>query len=108
MSKNQEPKNLEQLLERACDASRNRNRVSLDAILKLVGRRSFGPLLLMAGLIMFLPVIGDIPGVPVMMGMLVLLVAGQLLFRREHIWLPQWLLQRSITRDAVRELSVSS
>jgi hypothetical protein len=33
-----------------------------------------------------------------MMGMLVLLVAGQLLFRREHIWLPQSLLQRSVTR----------
>ncbi len=46
---------------------------------------------------MVLPVIGDIPGVPVLMGLLVLLVAAQLLLRRQHIWLPQWLLKRSVT-----------
>lgn len=40
-----------------------------------VGRKSFGPLLLLAGLNMTAPVIGDIPGVPVILGVFVLLVA---------------------------------
>ena len=48
---------------------------------------------------MVAPIFGDIPGVPVLMGLLILLVAGQLLFHREHIWVPHWLLNRSVTRD---------
>ena len=47
-------------------------------------RRAFGLLLLLAGLVMVLPLIGDIPGVPVVMGLLVLVVAAELLFRRHH------------------------
>ncbi|HEX3034413.1 MAG TPA: exopolysaccharide biosynthesis protein [Thermodesulfobacteriota bacterium] len=72
-------------------------------ILKLVGRRSFGPLLLVAGLVTLLPIICDIPGVPTIMGIFVLLIAGQLLFRREHLWLPCWMLNRSVPRDKLRK-----
>lgn len=31
-----------------------------------VGRRSFGPTLLLAGLVTLAPIVGDIPGVPVL------------------------------------------
>jgi len=48
---------------------------------------------------MVLPIIGDIPGVPTAMGVFILLTAGQLLFRRDYIWLPQWLLKRSVERE---------
>ena len=48
---------------------------------------------------MLAPIIGDIPGVPVMMGVMVVLTAGQLLFHREHLWLPRWLLKRSVAQD---------
>lgn len=48
---------------------------------------------------MLAPVIGDIPGVPSIMGVLVVLTAGQLLFRRNHFWLPQWLLKRSVAQN---------
>lgn len=89
MSKQREPSNLKQLLARVCAAPPEGNRVSLDSILRVIGRRSFGPLLLVAGLVMVLPVIGNIPGVPTAMGVFVLLTTGQLLFRREYIWLPQ-------------------
>jgi hypothetical protein len=98
MSKDQKPHNLEQLLDRVCQAPRNRNRISLDVLLKVTGGRSFGALLLIAGLVLVVPLIGDIPGVSTAMGILVLLAAGQLLFGREHVWLPQWLLKRSVTR----------
>ena len=91
--------NLEQLLDRINEAADDEGQVSLGAILDVVGRRSFGPVLLVAGLITLAPIIGDIPGVPSIMGILVLLVAGQVLFRHEHFWLPGWVLRRSVSRE---------
>lgn len=55
--------------------------------------------MLLAGLITLAPVIGDIPGVPTIVGAVVFLFAGQLLFGRKCFWLPRWLLRRSIARD---------
>jgi hypothetical protein len=98
MRKQREPRNLKQLLARVCAAPPEGSRVTLDSIVRVIGRRSFGPLLLLAGLVMVLPIIGDIPGVPTAMGVFVLLTAGQLLFKREYVWLPQWLLNRSVER----------
>lgn len=103
MSQNQKITNLEQLLDRIDAAADQDKDVSLNAILEAVGPRSFGPILLLAGLVMFAPIIGDIPGVPVIMGVLVILTAGQLLFRRHHIWLPHWLLKRSVTQSKLRK-----
>lgn len=90
---------LEELLDLIGEAAQDKSEVSLDEILDVVGRRSFGPLLLVAGLITLAPIVGDIPGVPTLMGILVLLIAGQVLLRQEHFWLPRWLLNRSVTRD---------
>ncbi|MCZ0928788.1 exopolysaccharide biosynthesis protein [Vreelandella janggokensis] len=73
-------------------------RVSVDDVVHAVGRRSFGPLLLVTGLITLAPIIGDIPGMPTLMALLVLLVSGQLLAGRETFWLPNWMLKRSISR----------
>jgi hypothetical protein len=103
VSKDQEVTNLEQLLDRVGKATQGGGRVSLGAVLDVVGRRSFGPLLLLAGLVTLAPIIGDIPGVPTIMAVLVWLIAGQLLFRREHIWLPRWLLERSVAPDKLRQ-----
>ena len=95
----QKPTNLEQLLDRVDEAARDEEEVSLGKILDMMGRRSFGPLLLIAGLITLMPIIGDIPGVPTIMAVFVFLIAGQLLMRREHLWLPHWLLKRSVAQD---------
>jgi hypothetical protein len=108
--RNQEPSNLEQLLDRMAQADADGNgpdqetdadnkEVTLDAILDEVGHRSFGSMLLVAGLVTVAPIIGDIPGVPSVMGLFVLLTAGQILLHREHIWLPDWLLDRSVEHD---------
>lgn len=96
---NQEFNSLEELLDRINRDAVEGNRISLDAILDAVGRRSFGPLLLLAGFITLAPVVSDIPGVPTLTGIFVLLTAGQLLFRRDHFWLPNWLLKRSLPRS---------
>lgn len=91
--------NLEQLLDRigTVDAD-DTDRVSLGMILQAVGTRSFGPLLLLLGLLMFSPLSG-IPTMPTTFGMLVLLTAIQMLFHKEHIWLPRFLLKRSVSKD---------
>lgn len=99
-----DPHNLEQLLDRIGDAARDTEQVSLARILNEVGRRSFGPLLLVAGLVTLAPLVGDIPGVPTTMAALVLLVAVQVLFRREHVWLPRWMLERSIDKHKVEKV----
>lgn len=97
-----ELKNLEQLLDQIKDAAEEKEEyVSLDEILDTIGHRSFGPLLLLAGLITVTPIIGDIPGVPAIMGVFVLLVGGQLLLRQEHFWLPRWLLEQSMGKDKI-------
>lgn len=96
----QEFKNLEQLLDKIEEISDDSGRISLGTILEAVGSRSFGPLLLMVGVILVSPLSG-IPGVPTTMGTFVLLIVLQLPFRREGFWLPYWLLRRSVARNRV-------
>lgn len=87
---------IEQLLDWIEQADDDGGDISLDSILDKIGHRSFGPILLVGGLITLAPIIGDIPGVPTIMGIFVFLTAAQLLFHRDHLWLPDWLLQRSV------------
>lgn len=103
MGKNQKLTNLEQLLDRLDEAAQKADPVSLRVLLDAVGRRSFGPLLLVAGLTVLAPVIGDIPGVPTIIGLVVVLLAIQLLLGRESFWLPRWLLERSVATSKLRK-----
>lgn len=91
--------NMEQLLEQIRESYTESGQVTVNAILNSVGERSFGPVVLLAGLITIAPLIGDIPGVPTILGMVVVLTLGQLLFRRHSIWLPSWIAVRSVPRD---------
>lgn len=95
--------NLEELLKRIKDADGENGEVTFDDILDEVGRRSFAPLLLLAGIITAAPIVGDIPGVPTIMGIFVLMTTGQLLFQREHFWLPDWILKRSADKEKVEK-----
>ena len=92
------PDSLDELLDRFDEAA-EADEVSFDDLMDMVGRRSFGSLLLLAGLITLAPVVGDVPGVPTIIGVFVFLVAGQLLFGMDHFWLPRWLLERSVQSD---------
>ena len=94
---------LEELLDQIEDAAEEQQ-VTMAAVMDMVGRRSFGPLLLVAGLITLAPVIGDIPGVPTLVGLFVFLIAGQLLIGQDHFWLPRWMLRHSIARDTLEKI----
>ncbi|WP_447527709.1 exopolysaccharide biosynthesis protein [Vreelandella sp. TE19] len=89
---------LTELLDAMAQMEEEKRRVSVEDILDAVGRRSFGPLLLVAGIITLAPVVGDIPGVPTLMAVLVLLTSSQLLLGRKAFWLPGILLNRSVSR----------
>jgi hypothetical protein len=99
MSKNYRSGSLQELLGRIETAARETDAVSLEQIMDAVGQRSFGPILLIAGLVILAPLIGDIPGVPTMMAVFVVLIAIQVLMGRRHPWLPRWLLERSVASD---------
>lgn len=92
------PSNLSTLLDMLESTGGLPDSVSLDAILDTLGRRSFAPFLLIAGLVTLAPLIGDIPGVPTLMASLVALSAAQILVGRDRVWLPQWLLERRVSR----------
>ncbi|QWV98338.1 exopolysaccharide biosynthesis protein [Geomonas nitrogeniifigens] len=93
---------LQEMLDRIGDSADEVGRVSLGKIVESVGNRSFGPLLLMVGVIAASPLSG-MPGVPTATGVLILLIAGQLFFRRDHFWLPKWLLRRSLAQEKVHK-----
>ena len=76
MRNNGDPTNMQQLLEQIRESAAGAGRVSVNDILNGVGERSFGPVVLVAGLITLAPLIGDIPGVPTILGLVVLLTLG--------------------------------
>lgn len=100
----EEPKSLQQLLERldAAAISTEPKQVSIAVMMEAIGDRSFGPLLLFGGLILASPLSG-IPGMPTTMSLFVLLIALQLLIHKHHFWLPEWLLRRSISASKLHK-----
>lgn len=98
---NHEPSNLESLLDALQGAEdSNEDSVSVDDLVEATGRRSFGPLLLVAGMLVASPLSG-IPGFPTLSALIVLLIATQLLLGRSSFWLPQWLLRRELDQSKV-------
>ncbi|MGO1502225.1 MAG: exopolysaccharide biosynthesis protein [Marinobacter sp.] len=93
------PTNLEGILARIAKAeSEGGGYTSTRAVVNALGRRSYAPLLLLPGLATLSP-IGGVPGVPTVISALILLVSMQLLFGRRSFWLPEWLLNRSVSRS---------
>jgi len=96
--------NLEQLLDRIDETGEGETSVSLDMLMDTIGKRSFGPLLLLIGVILISPLSG-IPGLPSTMGAAVFLVAVQMLVRKQRIWLPGWILKREIKQQRLGKAS---
>lgn len=97
MDNDREPADIEELLDRIEAGAADRSHVSIGEMMDSVGRRTFGPVVLLVGLILVTPLSG-VPGMPSLMGLLTLLTLGQVLMGRTHFWLPGWLAQRQIPR----------
>lgn len=94
-------KDLEDLLDELADAGRRSADVSVADIQDTVGHRSFAPLLAAFGLIVISPA-GAIPGVPTVYGVIVILLAGQILIGRKSLWLPSFVTCRAIESEKLQ------
>jgi hypothetical protein len=72
------------------------NEVSLGEVMDAIGRKSFAPVLLAIGIVMLTP------GVPVILGCIVVIVASQMIFGRQRLWIPKWLEERHVRRSKVQ------
>lgn len=91
-------RNLEDLFDELQKAARGEHKVSVGEVYEEIGERSFGPLLLAAGLLALTP-IGVVPLAPTLLAVIVILIAGQLLIGRAHIWLPKPILKMSVKKE---------
>jgi len=72
--------------------------VDLKTVVEAFGDRSFGPIMVLCGLCMMTP-LGAIPGIPPAFGIIVIVFAVQLLFRRKTPWMPNILRRVKIPGD---------
>lgn len=78
--------------------ARDQDEVSIGDLIRTFGDRSFAPLMLVLALVGISPV-GGIPTVPTILAGCIALIAGQRLFGRSHMWLPQFITRRGISSD---------
>ncbi len=96
-----EPASLLELLDGIEAAAQDRDSVTIEEMMDAVGRRSFGPVVLLVGIVLVTPLSG-VPGIPTLMGLLTLLTLGQVLLGRKHFWLPRWIVHRSISNQRLK------
>ena len=89
------PKDVCGILDSLIELGDKQDRVSIGDIVEAFGSRSYGPVLLVPALIGVSP-IGGIPGVPTFLAVTLLLIAVQLVFGKQHLWLPGFLEKRSV------------
>ncbi|MDT0619727.1 exopolysaccharide biosynthesis protein [Salinisphaera sp. P385] len=70
---------------------------TIQEMIEAIEDRGFGPLLLAPALFV-MPPIGVIPGVPTLMALVIVLLAGQLALGQRHPWLPRRLREITIER----------
>lgn len=96
--------NLNGLLKDVQVVGGHAQQVSIGDIVEHLGRRSFGPLLLLAALPTLTP-ISTIPGVAVAGAVVILLAAVQMAIGQERLWLPGWLSRQKISRSTIGRMS---
>ena len=107
MAQEQIPQNLTGLLDQIKTAGLSPERLTVADIREQLGRRSFGPLLLFSGLVLLTPLAG-LPLLPGIFGLIIMLTAGQMLLGWRELWLPDFVLRRSLTRHNVERFDATA
>jgi hypothetical protein len=76
--------------------------ITMKQVLEQFGRRAYGPLLLIIGLISVSPA-ALLPGSTTIFATLTLLIALQLLFHRDHPWMPGFALRMKLSEDKLEK-----
>lgn len=98
--------NISGLLDRLCekvDCGVNptaRSHVTVEEFLDVFGRRAYGPLLLAVGLFAISPAT-IVPGMTWLSAALTLLIAAQMTFGADRLWLPKAARERKVSRDGL-------
>ena len=90
-----EPEGVEDVIGELDELAAGNDEVCIGDVLDDFGARSFGPVIMIFALIEITP-IGAIPGLPTALASIIALIALQLLFGKDHIWMPQFLQKRSV------------
>lgn len=72
--------------------------ITLEQVLEQIGRRAYGPLLLIIGLISISPA-ALVPGSTFLFATITLLIALQLLFHRDRPWMPKAALKMKLSEE---------
>ena len=91
------------LVQKVEDCVDNGEAVSIGLIQRIAGRRAAGPMLLLPALLVVSP-LSIIPGLPSLVGLNSVLIAGQVALGRETVWLPKWLTKRCISAKQAQKL----
>lgn len=98
--------NIDSLLDNICgqvDCGLNplaKDQVTIRELLATVGRRSYGPLLLLVGLFAISPITA-VPGLTWLTAAMTFIIAAQMLVGRRTPWLPKQALDATVSRDLV-------
>ncbi|QZD93676.1 exopolysaccharide biosynthesis protein [Qipengyuania xiapuensis] len=90
-----EPESVEDVIGELDELASHSEKVRIGDVLDDFGGRSFGPFILIFALIEITP-IGAIPGAPTVLASIIALVAVQMLFGKDHIWMPQFIQDRAV------------
>lgn len=92
------PAALRGVIEHLLDQTEGEDQVNLDDVFAAFSGRLYGPLLLVPSLVLVTP-LGGIPGMPVIVALVLVLIAGQRVLGRSRPWLPRRIRERSVSRE---------
>ena len=96
------PGKLSELLEQIVDETDGEQKVTFGDLLNALHTRSYGPLLLLPAIIAISPV-GAIPGMSIVTGSIIFLMAAQMLAGRDHPWVPGRLLAFEFKHEKLKK-----
>lgn len=90
------------IVSRLHDIAEERDQLHAGDLVEMIGTRTFGPLMVVPALIAILPIVGAIPGMTIVTGLLITLVAFQIVAGRKHAWVPDRVREIPIQRSALK------
>ncbi len=86
-------------------AARGAERVALGDLVDAMGRSSMAAVLLVPALLLISPISG-VPGASIVGGVVIALISAQILFRRQKVWLPDFIRNRTLPGPTLRKALV--
>jgi hypothetical protein len=96
MAKGKNAGSINEVVDGVEDIAEKQDEVAIDDLLGTFGDRSFAPLMLILALIGVTPV-GAIPTVPTIIALCIAIIAAQMAWGREHVWLPGFVTGRGVS-----------